>query len=164
MDPWFTLFTLWFFFLTLGFISIDLPFSFAWNTAFMSGLGLLIAAWWVDKLKKHACRAVGPALAACFEPLIHYWNATSLSLFYSYFFGNYSFELAEIANASWRSTQYYYKFFFFLVVIFRCCEDVFGSTFFHFKTRLWTSLPDECFSLSDDLNDFKSRVNRHLSS
>lgn len=113
MDPWFTLFTLWFFFLTLGFISIDLPFSFAWNTAFMSGLGLLIAAWWVDKLKKHACRAVGPALAACFEPLIHYWNATSLSLFYSYFFGNYSFELAEIANASWRSTQYYYKFFCF---------------------------------------------------
>ena len=116
MDPWFTLFTLWFFFLMLGFILIDLPFSFAWNTAFMSGLELLIAAWWVDKLKKQACRAVGPALAACFEPLIHYWNATSLSLFYSYFFGNYSFELAEfaaLANASWRSTQYYYKFFFF---------------------------------------------------
>lgn len=116
MDPWLTLFTLWFIFLKLGFISIDLPFSFAWNTAIMSGLGLLISAWWVDKLKKQACRAVGPALTACFEPLVHYWNATSLSLFYSYFFGNYSFEPAEIAafaNSSWRSTQYSYNLFFF---------------------------------------------------
>ena len=95
---------------------LDLPFSFAWSTAVMSGLGLLIASWWVDKLKKQAFRAVGPALAACFEPLVHFWKATSLSLFYSYFFGNYSFEPAEIAafaNSSWRSTQYSYNLFVF---------------------------------------------------
>ena len=118
---------------------LDLPFSFAWSTAVMSGLGLLIASWWVDKLKKQAFRAVGPALAACFEPLVHFWKATSLSLFYSYFFRNFSSELAEfaaLANSSWRSTQYSYKLFFFLVFIFRCCEDVFGSTFFPF-TNSW---------------------------
>ena len=97
-------------------LSLDLPFSFAWSTAVLSGLGLLIASWGVDKLKEQACRAVAPALAACFEPLAHFWKATSLSLFYSYFFGNFSSQLAEfaaLASSSWRSTQYSYKLFFF---------------------------------------------------
>ena len=36
------------------------------------------------------------------------------------------------------------------------------NSFFHLTARQWNSLPAECFSLTSDLNDFKSRVNRHL--
>ena len=166
MDPWLTRFTLWFIFLKLGFISRDRPFSFAWNAAVMSGLGLLISAWWVDKLKKQACRAVGPALTACFEPLVHYWNATSLSLFLQLFIWKlFIWTGWNCCSCKFQLEVYsvfLQLFFFFSVIIFRCCEDVFGSTSFPFTTRLWNSLPDECFSLSDDLNDFKSKVNGHL--
>ena len=48
----------------------------------------------LDKLQKRICRIVGPSLAASLEPLAHHRNVTSLSLFYRYYFGKYSSELA----------------------------------------------------------------------
>ena len=41
----------------------------------------------LEKLQKRRCRTVGPSLAASIEPLAH-------SLFYRYYFGSCSFELA----------------------------------------------------------------------
>ena len=43
-------------------------------------------------------RTVGPSLAVSLEPLVHHPNAASLSLFYRYYFGRYSSELAELAE------------------------------------------------------------------
>ena len=49
----------------------------------------------LDKLQIRICRTVGPSLAASLEPLAHHWNAASLSLFYRYYFGRCSSELAQ---------------------------------------------------------------------
>ena len=50
----------------------------------------------LDKLQKRICRTVGPSLAASLEPLGHRRNAASLSLFYKYYFGICSYELAQL--------------------------------------------------------------------
>ena len=48
----------------------------------------------VDKLQKPICRTVVPSLAASLQPLAHCQNVASLSLFYRYYFGRCSFDLA----------------------------------------------------------------------
>ena len=48
----------------------------------------------LDKL--HICRTVGCSLAASLEPLTHRRNVASLSLFYRYYFGRCSSELAQL--------------------------------------------------------------------
>ena len=50
----------------------------------------------LDKLQKRICRTVSPSLAAFLEPLIHRQNVVSLSLFYRYYFGRCSSELAQL--------------------------------------------------------------------
>ena len=50
----------------------------------------------LDVLQKRMCRPVGPSLAASLEPLVHCPNTVSLSLFYKYYFGRYSSELAQL--------------------------------------------------------------------
>ena len=50
----------------------------------------------LDKLQKRICRIVGPSLAASLEPLAPRQNVASLSLFYWYYFGRCSSELAEL--------------------------------------------------------------------
>ena len=51
----------------------------------------------LNKLQKRICRTAGPSLAACLEPLAHRQNVGCLSLFYRYYFGQYSSELAQLA-------------------------------------------------------------------
>ena len=46
----------------------------------------------------------------------------------------------------------------------RCYKEFYVNSFFPRTARLWNSLFAECFPLTYDLNDFSSRVNRHLSS
>ena len=50
----------------------------------------------LDKLQKRIFRTVGPSLAGSLEPLAHCRNVGSLSLFYRYFFGRCSSELAQL--------------------------------------------------------------------
>ena len=51
----------------------------------------------LDKLQKWICRIAGPSFAASLEPLTHHQNAAaSLSLFYRYYFGRSSSELAKL--------------------------------------------------------------------
>ena len=50
----------------------------------------------LDKLQKRICGTVGPSLAASLEPLAHRRNVASLSLFYRYYFGRCSSELAQL--------------------------------------------------------------------
>ena len=49
----------------------------------------------LDRLQKRICRTVGPSLATSLEPLAHRRNVASLSLFYRYYFGICSSELAQ---------------------------------------------------------------------
>ena len=50
----------------------------------------------LDMLQKQICRTVGPSLAASLEPLALHRNVASLSLFYRYYFGRCSSELAQL--------------------------------------------------------------------
>ena len=119
----------------------------------------------LDKLQKLICRTVGPSLAASLEPLAHRRNVASLSLFYRYYFGRCSSELAELVPLPYsrgRSTRYFDRLHDFSVTIPRCCKDVYVNSFFPRIARPWNSLPIECFPLTYDLSSFKSRINRYL--
>ena len=50
----------------------------------------------LGKLQKQICRTIGPSLAASLEPLAHYRNLASLSLFYRYCCGRFSSELTQL--------------------------------------------------------------------
>ena len=130
-----------------------------WAGAPSCYLGLL------DKLQKRLCRTVGPSLAASHEPLAHRRNVASLILFYRYYFGRCSSELAQLVplSFSWgRSTRYSDRLHDFSVTIPRCYKDVYVNSFFPCTARPWNSLPIECFPLSYDLSRFKSSINRDL--
>ena len=49
-----------------------------------------------EKLQKRIRRIVAPSLAASLEPLAHHQNVASWSLFYMYYFGRCSSELAKL--------------------------------------------------------------------
>ena len=111
----------------------------------------------LDKLQKRICRTVGPSLAASLEPLAHRRNVASLSLFYRYYFGRCSSELAQLVPLPYsrgRSTRYSDRLHDFSVTIPRCYKDVYVNSFF--------PLPIECFPLTYDLSGFKYRINRCL--
>ena len=105
----------------------------------------------MDKLQKQICRTVGPSLAASLEPLAHCRNVASLSLFYRYYFGRCSSELAELVPLPYsrgRSTHYSDRLHDFSVTIPRCYKDVYVNSFFPRTARLWNSLPIDCFPLT----------------
>ena len=52
----------------------------------------------LGELQNRICRTVGPSLAASLEPLAHYRNVASLSLFDRYYFGRFSSELAQLVS------------------------------------------------------------------
>ena len=92
-------------------------------------------------------------------------NVASLSLFYRYYFGRCSSELAQLVPLPFsrrRSTRYSDRLHDFSVTIPRCYKDVYVSSFFPRTAKLWNSLPIERFPLTYDLSGFKFRINRHL--
>ena len=119
----------------------------------------------LDKLQKRICRIVGPSLAASLQPLAHRQHVASLRLFYRYYFGRCSSELAQLVPLPFfrgRSTRYSDRLHGISVTIPRCYKDVYVNSFFSRTAKLWNSLPIECFPLTYDLSGFKSRINRHL--
>ena len=105
----------------------------------------------LDQLQKRICRIVGPSLTASLEPLAHCRNVASLSLFYSYYFGRCSLELAQLVPLPFsqgRSTRYSERLHDFFVTIPRCYKDVSVTSFFSHTAKLWNSLPIECFPLT----------------
>ena len=119
----------------------------------------------LDKLQKRICRIAGPSLAVSLEPLAHRRNVVSLSLFYRYYFGRCSSELAQLVPLPFsrgRSTRYSDRLHAFSVTIPRYYKDVYVKSFFPRTAKLWNSRPIECFPLTYDLSGLKSRINRHL--
>ena len=111
-------------------------------------------------------RTVGPSIAAFLEPLVQHPNAASLSLFYGYYFGRYSSELAELVPFPYshgRSTCYSDRLHDISVTMPRCFRySLILKSFFPHKARLWDSLPIKCFPLIYNPNRFKPRISWHL--
>ena len=105
------------------------------------------------------------SLAASLEPEAHRRNVASLSLFYRYYCGRCSSELAQLVPLLYSrgsSTRYSDRLHDSSVTTPRCYKDVYVNSFFVRTARLCNSLPIECFHLTYELNGFKSRINRHL--
>ena len=87
----------------------------------------------LDKLQKRICRIVGPSYGASLEPLAHRGNVASLNLFYRYYFGRCSSELAQLVPLPFsqgRSTRYSDGLHDFSVTIPRCYKNVYVNSFF----------------------------------
>ena len=107
----------------------------------------------LDKLQKWICRTVGPSLAASLESLAHRQNIASLSLFYRYYFGRGSPELAPLVLLPCSRgipTCCSDGLHDFSVTIPRCYKDVCVNSSFPRTARLWNSLPIEYFPLTYD--------------
>ena len=59
-----------------------------------------------------------------------------------------------------RSTHYFDRLRDFSATIPICYKDVYVNSSFPRTARLWNSLATECFSLTYNLNGFKSRITR----
>ena len=97
--------------------------------------------------------------------MAHRSNVASLRLFYRYYLGRCSSELAQLFTFPFsrgRSALYSDRLHDFSLTIPVCYKDVFVNSSFPCTARLWYSLPIECFPLTFDLNGFTSRTNRHL--
>ena len=111
-----------------------------------------------NELQKQICRTVGPSL----EPMVRRGNVASLSLFYRYYFGRRSSELAQLVPLPYsqgRCTRYSDRLDDFSVTIPRCYKDVYVNSFFTHTTRYSAY---RMLSFDYDLSGFKSRINRHL--
>ena len=89
---------------------------------------------------------VGPPRAASLESLAHYQNVDRLSLFFRYYFGRCSSELAQLVSITYsreRSTCYSNRLHDFSVTIPRYFKDVYVNIFFPHTAGLWNSLPVE---------------------
>ena len=118
-----------------------------------------------DRIQRRISRAVGPELSSSLQPLSHRRNVASLSLFYRYYFGRCSDELAELVPCPQvvrRSTRYSESLSSFTVKVPRARRDFYSLSFFPRTARLWNSLPSYCFPLTYDIGSFKSNVNRCL--
>ena len=105
------------------------------------------------------------SLATSLEPLAHRQNVASLNLFYRYYFGRCSSELAELVPVLYsrgRSIRYSDRLHDFFLSPFLDFTRMSVNSFFSRIFRLRNSLPIKCFPLTYDLSGFKSRINRHL--
>ena len=71
-------------------------------------------------------------------------------------------QLVPLPYSRGTSTCYSESLHDFFFTVPRCYKDVYFNSFFPRTARLWNSLSVECFPLTYDLNDFKSRINRSL--
>ena len=115
--------------------------------------------------KNHLLRCrVLLGLAASLETLVHHRNVATLSLFYKYYLGRCSLELAQLVPLPFSQgspTRYSDRLHDFSVTI-PSYKDVYVNSFFPRTARFWNSLLIECLPLTYDLSGFKSRINRHL--
>ena len=95
----------------------------------------------LDKLQKRMSRTVAPSLATSLEPLALRRNVANLSLFYRYYFGKCSSELAQLVPLPFspgRPTRYSDRLHDFSVTISRCYKDIYVNSFFPCTARLWS--------------------------
>ena len=123
---------------------------------------LLPCQYYYLQLLLGICKTVVPSLAVSIEPLAHHQNAASLSLFYRYYFGRCSSELAQLIPLPFLKEILFVILtdcmIFLLYTIHKCYKDIYVNSFFPCTERFWNFLPIECFPLTYNLNGFKSNL------
>ena len=87
----------------------------------------------LDKKQELVCRTVGPSPSVSHKHLADCQNVASLSIFYRYYFGIYSSELAALVPlpiSCRRSSCYSNRLHNFSVTVYRCYKDIYVKFFF----------------------------------
>ena len=119
----------------------------------------------LDRIQNRVVNMIGPRLAQTLQPLSHRRDVASLCLFYKYFHGNCSDELASLVppvKVYGRQTRLAVRAHEFTVQEPFSSKGFYLSSFFPRTSRLWNKLSRECFPLDYDLQRFKTLVNRFL--
>ena len=117
-----------------------------------------------DHIEKKAARLIDdPNLTNSLPSLAHRRPVSSLALFYRYYHGRCSDELAAVVpkpKSFFRSTRSTSLTNPYVVSIPRCQREVHKSSFLPRTALLWNKMPPHCFPLEYDLQQFKVQVNR----
>ena len=120
----------------------------------------------LDRVESKAIRLINCAsLTSNLEPLSLRHDVAALSLFYRYYFGHCSRELAACVPPDMvrlRSTRQATLSHNFCVYIGNSRIDRFDVCFFPSTAHLWNSLPSYVFPDSYNISFFKRQVNRYL--
>ena len=146
----------------LPFSLVSAPFieycSHIWDGAPRShGLDLL------DQVKKPVVSFVGSGLSANLQALSHRSDVASLSLYYKYYYGKCSSELADLIPVTLVIVLMHSEQMHRHTVNSPLCRTKFyQSSFFPHAEALWNSLTNEFFPPDYELTAFKVRVNKFL--
>ena len=120
----------------------------------------------LDRVESKAIRLINnPTLTSSLDPLSLRRKVASLSLFYRYYFGHCSVDLAGcvppplVRPRGTRQASYSHKY---CVSITNSRISRFSDSFFPSTSVLWNSLPSSAFPESYNLSIFKTRVYKHL--
>ena len=120
----------------------------------------------LDRVESKAIRLISdPSLTSTLDPLSLRCKVASLSLFYRYYFGHCSDELAACIPPpmAWpRSTRRATFAHNFYVELSTARINRFSDGFFPSTSHLWNSLPSAVFPASFNLPSFKRQVYHHL--
>ena len=108
----------------------------------------------LDRVQKQVVSLVGSGMSADLQALSHRRGVASLSLFYKYYYGKCSSELADLVppkRATVRSTRFSERMHRHTVNSPMCRTKFYQSSFFPRKANLWKSLTNECFPPDYDL-------------
>ena len=119
-----------------------------------------------DRVESKAIRLIGdPSLTSTLDSLSLRRKVASLSLFYHYYFGHCSDELAGCIPppmAQPRSTRQASFAHNYCVELSNVRINQFSGGFFPSTSHLWNSLPSSVFPASLNLPSFKKQVYHHL--
>ena len=120
----------------------------------------------LDKLQKRICWTFCPSIATSLELLARHQNVASLSPFCRYYFGRCTSELAQLVQLPFsrgRSTRYSDRLHNFSVTFPRSYKMSMSTVYFLVQLDQALEFSAyKCFPLSNDLNGFKPRINRHI--
>ena len=120
----------------------------------------------LDRIESKAIRLIGdPSLTSTLDPLSLRRKVASLSLFYRYYFGHCSDELATCIPppmARPRSTRQATFAHNYCVELSNARINRFSDGFFPSTSHLWNSLPSSVFPASFNIPSFKRQVYHHL--
>ena len=145
-------------------ICINLPFGHVWSTVPISGV-VLQGHDLLDRVQKRVVSLVGSVRSSDLQALSHRRDVASLSLFYKYYYGKCSSELADLVpskRVTVRSTCFSEQKQRHTVNSPVCRTKFYKSSFFPCTAAFWNSLTNECFPPDYDLKAFKVRVNKFL--
>ena len=111
----------------------------------------------LHRMQKRVVSLVGSGLSSDLQALSHRRDVASLSLFYKYYYGKYSSELADLVppkGVTVRSTRFSEQMHRHTVNSPMGRIKFYQSSFFSCTTALWNPLTNECFPADYDLTAF----------